>query len=352
MALVRCPECGSRISEKARMCPVCGYESYDSLVPISEQEVYVSIPYESGDDDRWNVVSLSQEDSSKIAKFLSKYENLKVVAPGLASAIETAFSGETQLVADINRYTQELIRNGNLVFSFDKNGNILPHLRTADNKRISELIRLKEVSANPMISSAVNNLSNQIALAQILNELEVIEERIANIQKEIQEDRLAMADSAWDKMLQARSISDYSIRAIAIQNAINSATDAKRVLMRNFTVSFTAMQSSKYKEIERNARNAAKDLVSLTNCVRVECDGYVVLGEYKASKECLASFLRFIQENKLDDRNTLLMLNSSLPKECKMNNLPDAFISVVYRLRDHINGLESTMVTNDSLLER
>ena len=340
MALIQCPECGSRISEKARTCPVCGYVSHDALVPISEQETYISIPYAPSVDDRWDIVPLSPEDNSKIAKFLSKHENLRVVAPGLASAIETLFSSKPQLVADINEYTQSLINSGELTYAFDKFGNILPQLKNADTKKISELIRLKEVSSNPMLGNAVNNLNNQIALAQILDELEMLEEKIANLQKELQEDRLAMADSAWDKVLQARCISDYRLRTVAIQNAINSATDAKNVLMRNFNVSFkAALHSGKSREMERNAQNAAKDLVALTNCVRIECDGYVFIGEYNASKECLSAFLRFIDENKLNDRDTLLRLNSSLPAQSKMNNLPSTFIGVVNKLQDYVNSL-------------
>lgn len=340
MALIQCPECGSRISEKARTCPVCGYVSYDSLVPISEQETYISIPYAPSVDDRWDIVPLSQEDNSKIAKFLTKYENLRVVAPGLAAAIETLFSSKPQLVADINEYTQALINSGELTYAFDKAGNILPQLKNADTKKISELIRLKEVSSNPMLGNAVNNLSNQAALAQILDELEMIEEKMANLQKELQEDRLAMADSAWDKVIQARSISDYRLRTVAIQNAINSATDAKRVLMRNFTVSFSAaLRSGKSKEMERNAQNAAKDLVALTNCVRIECDGYVFIGEYNASKECLSTFLSFIKDNKLNDCDTLLKLNSSLPAQSKMNSLPSTFIGVVNKLQEYVNAL-------------
>ncbi len=340
MSMIRCPECGSMISDKARTCPVCGYESFDSLVPIGNQEVYVSIPYESNEDDRWDIIPLSQEDNTRIAKFLSKYENLKVVAPGLASAIEALIAKQTTLVADLSDYTLGLIRKGELSFSFDKAGNILPQLKNADTQKISELIRLKEVSSNPMLGNAVNNLSNQIALAQIMNELELIEEKIANIQKEMQEDRLALADSAWDKVIQARSISDYRLRTVAIQNAINSATDAKRVLMRNFQVSFSgALKSTWSKEKERNALNAAKDLVALTNCVRIECDGYVFIGEYIASKECLSAFLRFISENKLNDRDTLLRLNSCLPPESKMDNLPSAFITVVKKLEEYVSSL-------------
>ncbi len=350
--MIQCPECGSCISRKARLCPVCGYEGDDALIPISQQDEYIGIPYIQYAEDKWEMIPLSYEDNSRIARFLSDFNNLKTVVPGLASAIESLFNSETVLVADINAYTKELIRKKELIYSFDKAGNILPQLKNGDTKKISELIRLKEVTSNPMIGQAVNNLSMQVALAQIMDELESIEEKIANIQKEMQEDRLAMADSAWDKMIQARSISDYRVKTVAIQNAINSATDAKRVLMRNFSVSFEASRkSSKHKEAETKALDAAKDLFALTNCVRIECDGYVFMGEYFASKECLNAFLVFIKENKLDQRDTLLLLNSCLPRENKIQNLPDSFISVVNKLEKHINETCSLDYVTQGILE-
>ena len=340
MALIQCPECGSRISDRACTCPVCGYVSFDALIPIGNQETYVSIPYIPNGDERWAIVPLSQDDNSRIARFLSKYENIRVVAPGLAATIESLFSTETNLVADISEYTLGLIKNGDLTYVFDKAGRILPQLKNGETKQISELIRLKEVASNPTLGNAINNLSNQIALAQIMDDLERIEESIANMQKELQEDRLAMADSAWDKVIQARNISDYRLRTSAIQNAINSATDAKRVLMRNFTISFAnALRSGKSKELERSAQNAANDLVALTNCVRIECDGYVFIGEYNASKACLSEFLRFINDNNLCDRDTLLRLNSSLPSQSKMDDLPSTFIEVVNKLQKYVDSL-------------
>ena len=37
MGLILCPECGARISSKARMCPQCGYFGDDPALPLSEQ---------------------------------------------------------------------------------------------------------------------------------------------------------------------------------------------------------------------------------------------------------------------------------------------------------------------------
>ncbi len=346
MALVRCPECGTRISDKAKVCSYCGYESRDSLIPISRQDIFRPAPQIVSCGEKWEIIPISDEDNGIILNFLSKHENLKIVAPGLAETITSMATKNKILIADINSFTQSLIDKGELIFQLDKEGNILPTLKNADTKKISELIRLREVATNPALSSSINNLSNQVAMAQIMDELMFIEEKMANIQKELQEDRFAMADSAWDKMLQARCIDDCRLKAIAIQNAINSATDAKRVLMRNFTVSLEAsINSKKPKDSEIKAQDAAKDLVSLTNCVHIECDGYAFLGENKASLECLKEFIDFIKTNRLDDRNTLLRLNENLPTQSKVPALSDDFRGIVKRIAALVSSNESKVLS-------
>ena len=45
MSLIPCPECGSDISNKARTCPYCGYQSDNPSRPISEQDEYAEQPH-------------------------------------------------------------------------------------------------------------------------------------------------------------------------------------------------------------------------------------------------------------------------------------------------------------------
>ena len=50
MALVKCPECGKGISNKAKACPNCGYpleteESIISIVPERETNIEYNCPY-------------------------------------------------------------------------------------------------------------------------------------------------------------------------------------------------------------------------------------------------------------------------------------------------------------------
>ncbi len=130
-------------------------------------------------------------------------------------------------------------------------------------------------------------------------------------------DRLAMADSARDKLKQARRIQDSKLREKALLDVISSATDAKRALMRNFSQNLLYVNEHYQKKIwkktdsETKAVDAFQALIAITNAVQTECEGYAILGEYEPCKVCLEEFKTFIVENKLDNRDTLLMLNES-----------------------------------------
>lgn len=41
MALITCPECGKEVSDKAKMCPNCGYPINDPTVPDVEHDILV-----------------------------------------------------------------------------------------------------------------------------------------------------------------------------------------------------------------------------------------------------------------------------------------------------------------------
>jgi len=149
------------------------------------------------------------------------------------------------------------------------------------------------------------------------------------------------------------------LREIAILNIINSATDAKRVLMRNFAQNLQyinehsqkslvqmALHFNKEKDVDKKSDYKFQALISITNTVQIECEGYAMLGEYESSKECLIQFKNFILDNKLDERDTLLMLNESL--EHKQIKVVDEFSDIANRttsfeeagrIEGHINDM-------------
>lgn len=329
MSLILCPECGTKISNKATTCPHCGYVSNDSTLPISVQDTYEVVPTFSYDIEEWNPEReqsslIAYEDNRTLVEYLGNWQNIQLRLPAIAEVIKGMAEKDKILVAKMDSYVKTLIEKGVYRFTIDKQGEILPTIRDAEG--IVKQVRLQEVTLTPELANSLTNLQTHAAMARILDEIEYVGDAIRGIHIELQNDRIALAESTKDKLLFASKIQDTKLREIALLNVVNSATDAKRVLMRNFSenLHFIAensqkndvqllMEGKKGRDIPQKAVDAFQALVSITNAVQVECQGYALLGEYEASKESLLQFRQFIIDNKLDDRDTLILLNENTP---------------------------------------
>ena len=238
MSLILCPECGTKISNKATMCPHCGYVSNDSSLPISVQDSYEVVPSFSFDIAEWNpereqTSIIAFDDNRTLVQHLGNWQNIQLRLPAIAKVIKSMADKDKVLVAKMDSYVKTLIEKGIYRFSIDKNGEILPTIRDAEG--IVKQVRLEEMHFTPELANSLSNLQTQAAMAQILDEIEYVGDAIRGIHIELQNDRIALAESTKDKLLLAAKIQDTKLREVALLNVVNSATDAKRVLMRNFT---------------------------------------------------------------------------------------------------------------------
>ena len=324
MGFIRCPECGIKISDKALCCPHCGFVSNDRNLPISVQDKYISVPKFKYLVQEWKPIEntyLSADDNKTLVNYFGNWEVIQAKIPALAEIIQAMAQKENYLVAEIPKYINKLINKGIYQFNMDKNGEIVPTIR--DSKGIVKQVRLKNMSFNPNITHSMVNLSNQVMMEKILAEIEYIGNEIKSIHTELQNDRLALTDASIQELQQAMLIEDSKLRSIALLNAINKATEAKCILIRNYKSNYEFIKKEKNKnwiahikdlhnDTEIKAKDALMDIVSITNAVQIECLGYAALGEYESERECLSQFKSFITDNKLTDRNTLLTINEGL----------------------------------------
>lgn len=346
MSLILCPECGTKISSKATSCPHCGYVSENSSLPISIQDTYKVLPNFRYDIEGWDPIGgelsvFSPDDNKSLFEFFGSWEKIRAEIPALAEVIQALGSKEKILVADTDSYIERLIKEGTYRYSISKDGEILPTIRDAQG--IVKQVRLKERTLGPDLMQSIIHLQTQAALMQILGEIEYVGEAIRELRIELQDDRLAMVESARDKLKQAQRIQDAKLREIALLNIVNSATDSKRILMRNFThnYKYVAEHSDKsvasmvvdfkgQRDIDQNGADLFRTLISITNSVQIECEGYTMLGEYESAKECLFQFRDFISANKLADKNTMLVINSNVKQ--KQMRVVKEFSSITNRI--------------------
>ena len=132
MSLILCPECGSKISEKALACPHCGFVSHDAKLPISIQDKYELIPHFKYEVNEWNPQPVSVEcieDNRKLVDFFGNWDNVQLKLPAIAETIKALAIKDNYMVAKIPQYLKKLIDEGIYTFSIDKNGEILPTIR-------------------------------------------------------------------------------------------------------------------------------------------------------------------------------------------------------------------------------
>lgn len=371
MSLILCPECGSKISDKATACPHCGYMSKDSSLPISVQDSYEMVPSFSYDIEEWNPNSeqleiIGVEDNKSLVQYFGNWQNIQLRIPALGKVIKAMATKDKILVAKMDSYVKTLIDKGIYRFTIDKKGEILPTIR--DSEGIVKQVRLEEMNLTPELANSLNNLTTHAAMAQILDEIEYVGDAIKGIHIELQNDRIALAESTRDKLLLASKIQDTRLREIAVLNAVDSATEAKRILMRNFAENLQyisensgkndvqlLMEGKKGRDIPQKASDAFQALISITNAVQIECQGYSILGEYESSKESLLQFRSFIKDNKLDERDTLLLLNENTP----LKKLPvvDEFAHISERItyfdaNSRLDGQTPLMLSEEHIDEK
>ncbi|MEE1372178.1 MAG: zinc ribbon domain-containing protein [Parolsenella sp.] len=361
MSLVICPECGSKISDRARTCPVCGYTGPDETLAISaqtcgeiERTEYKIEPWRASPES----VTLARKDQEAIVGYLIDEGGLAKAAPAIIENLRQLGATDTQYVAKLTPQLRKMLAEGKLKFQYDKNGELMAILRDGEKQVIRKQLRLEEIVSDKAAAESINNLTTVSMLNQVLEEVREVREAIGDLHVELQNDRLALAESAQDKLAQAQAIQDARLREAAILNAISGATDAKHRLMRNFSLARADIIKSSGKgglellvewhpgadkKLDAKAADAFDDLMQLMGATQVECAGWSMLGEYESARTALEALRSFILANELNNPDTLLLINETGEKS--QEEIVEGFKDVAKRIegltaREGIEGVK------------
>ena len=247
MGLVYCPECGTKASDKASVCPFCGFRSSTKNLPmIASKKPLKRIQWESSSlaSEFDQVFPISTIQNNNLNIIFGRAENLSRIAPAFFQAIMSMLP-KTIKVAEINPAIQRLIDKGVYKFLTDKNGEILPSI--FGDKEIVAQVRLKDIKLTPDLGRSIVDLQTQIALAQVISEIHDVQRGIANLHSELQDDKLALAVSAWQQLQQAAQISNSRVREEKLLGILSSATEAKCILFERLRVKSVSSMSGRIK---------------------------------------------------------------------------------------------------------
>lgn len=319
MALIQCPECGTRISDKAVTCPHCGFSESDEhgLVPISmlppaPQRIAISIPDAAVFDDGTGLVAFGMRE--KLARLMEDEKRVAQFAPAIYDAIQKFMAERgTIWAADFSSAAQKLMEQGELVLGVEnKTGALLPQLRSVKTGQIYEKARLHAVDLPGDLAPSLATLQTQVMLAEVMGEIKDVAANVEALRLETRGDRIGRAKAVWLELQQAAKIQDPRLREQKLLGIASRATEQRCILQENFKIQLQLASSSKGKNSTKGqaAKEAITDLTIVALMARSECAAYELVGEPDASKEALKQFLSFVKENKLDERSTLLALNS------------------------------------------
>ncbi len=310
----------------------------DSPIEISPQD------YEIIDKEFAQDVSTCFGDVPDIAKPLmqsakaafSKIEQLLYSAPALINAVKASIP-DVRLQAVLTDEQNAQLARGTLKLMTKKNGTLMANIINPKTKQVVSTISLEKVNLSPELTQAMTSYATQMQMAQIAEQIQLVQVAIEEVRQGQEFDRLAMAYSCQQKLLQAMQIRNLQIRTQALLMIAFDAEDSRNLLMQSqkSNVSFIKEQpetfwgklisGSKPEKIGSRMDEIRESLCAVNMVSLSAAMAYQELGEPDAARESLQYYAGFIRSTYLDkpgfvDRLDLL---DESPKSYWSKTIPD-----------------------------
>ena len=160
----------------------------------------------------------------------SKIEKALYTAPAFINAVKAAIPDVT-LQAVLTDKQKLQIAKGALKLMTKKDGSLMANLINPKTQKIVATIPLKSVKMAPEITQAMTNFSTQMQMAQIAEAIQSVQLAVEEVRIGQEHDRLATAYSCQQKLLQAISIKNPELKAMALIQLVAAAEDSRNLLM-------------------------------------------------------------------------------------------------------------------------
>lgn len=174
---------------------------------------------------------------------------------------------------------------------------------------------------------------------------------VQQLGEEMQQDRLARVDAAFDMFQQACRIESSRERNEYVREALNEATRAKALLVRNFAQQQRLVKQGSKKSDA--ALRAMQDYVAIVNAVNVQMQTHMALGQQDVAAYCLQDLNKFIKNYDLDKRDTMLNLVGSVKSKNRGSNQEkfiDGSLQVAANIESVAKALDAGEVISPKLI--
>ena len=240
-----------------------------------------------------------------------KIEKMLYSAPAIVNLVKANIPGAT-LQAILTDEQKQQIAKGALKLMTKKDGSLMANLVNPETKKIVATIPLKSVKVAPEITQAMTSYATQMQMAQIAEQIQVVQLAIEEVRQGQEFDRLATAYSCQQKLIQAMEIKNPELRAIALIQIASDAEDSRNLLMlsQKANVGFITEQPESFfgkmisgatpEKISTRMNEIRESLCAVNMVSLAEALAYQELGESEAARKSLTYYAGFVRKTYLE----------------------------------------------------
>lgn len=272
--------------------------------------------------------------SAKIT--LRKIENMLYSAPSFINTVKASIPDAT-FQAILTDEQKSQIAQGVLKLMTKKDGSLMANLVNPNTNRIVSTVSLKSVKVTPEISQAMTSYATQMQMAQIAEQIQLIQVAVEEVRQGQEYDRLATAYSCQQKLLQAMTIKNPELKAMALLRVTSDAEDSRNLLMQSQNANLTFIKnqpesfwgklvSGATPEKVNSRINEIRESLCAVNMVSLsEAIAYHEMGETEAARLSLQYYAGYIQKAYLETKGLVerLDLIDPSPENYWSKTLPD-----------------------------
>ena len=266
----------------------------------------------------------------------SKIEQMLYSAPAFINLVKASIPEQT-FQAILTDDQKAKIASGALRLMTKKDGSLMANLVNPETNKIVSTISLQSVNLSPAISQAMTSYASQMQMAQIAEQIQVVQLAIEEVRQGQEYDRLAMAYSCQQKLLQAMEIKNPELKAMALLQIASDAEDSRNLLMQSQNVNlvfikeqpesfFGKLLSGATPDKISQRMNEIRESLSAVNMVSLaEAMAYQEMGENAAARQSLQYYASYIEKAYLSTKGLVerLDLIDPVPENYWTKALPD-----------------------------
>ena len=124
-----------------------------------------------------------------------------------------------------------------------KDGSLMANLINSETKKIVSTVTLGKVKLSPELSQAVTNYATRMQMAQIAEQIQMVQIAVEEVRQGQEYDRLSTAYSCQQKLLQAMAIQNPRLKELALIQIASDAEDSRNLLMQSQSANATFIRN-------------------------------------------------------------------------------------------------------------